>query len=294
VTGVPLRSGPVVPPRLGLARRIRRRWPLSIVLALVYLAIVGVVAVTGPLLAPQDPGAVGAAESLAEPSAAHLLGTDDLGRDVFSRVVAGARSSVGGPLAIASGVLLVATALALLAAYRGGWVDSVLGRVTDLIFSLPALLVAIVVVGVVGGGYAVAIAVLIVLNIPQNFRIIRAAALEQRVLPYVEAAECVGARPGRVMVRHLLPNVLGFVLACFCLRFTFAIVELSSLSFLGLGVPAGSADWGRMVSEYRLFLEVNPWASIGPVLALILTAASMNIVGDWVYDRVSRSGRGGA
>ncbi|MGH9272606.1 MAG: ABC transporter permease [Ilumatobacteraceae bacterium] len=274
-------------------RAVRRaaRWPASVVVALVVLVVVAVSALAGSAIAPYRAGETDLAKSVTTPSAENLLGTDELGRDILSRLLVGARSAVTGPLVIALGTLAIATALALLAAYRRGWIDQVISRVIDTIYSLPALLVAIVVVGVVGGGYVTAIVVLTVMNIPQNYRIVRGAAIEQRAMPYVEAAQSLGHSTSRILLRHLLPNVMPFVVAAFFLRFTFAIVELSSLSFVGLGVPPGASDWGRMLSENRHFLESNPWAAIAPGLALVFTAASANVVGNELFERISSRGR---
>jgi peptide/nickel transport system permease protein len=273
-------------------RAARRRWPFSVVLAAGFLAVVTVFAVFGPVIAPEA-DKVNLSEGISGPSLEHPLGTDKLGRGILARVVAGARTAVGGPLIMTTATLIIATIMGLAAAYRGGWLDSLGGRVIDLLYSLPALLVVIVVAGVLGGSYALAIAVLVVLNIPQNFRVIRAAALEQRVLPYVEAGESLGLSTNRILFRHLLPNIAPYIVSAFFLRFTFAIVELSAVSFLGLGLPPGSPDWGRMLAENRIFLEQNPWASIAPATLLVLTAASANILGDWLYEQFSLRGTRG-
>jgi len=267
------------------------KWPALVVVSTIVLSTVIFSALLGPTAAPFGPGDTDLAKGVSVPSRENLLGTDELGRDILSRLLVGARSAIGGPLIIAAGTLTIATSLALFSAYRRGWVDQIVGRVVDTIYSLPALLIAIVVVGVVGGGYGTAIMVLTVLNVPQNYRIVRGAAIEQRGMPYIEAAQSLGHSTTRIMLRHLLPNVMPFVVAAFFLRFTFAIVELSSLSFIGLGVPPGASDWGRMLSENRHFLESNPWAAIAPGLALVLTAASANIVGRQLYERYSSRGR---
>jgi len=267
------------------------RWPASVLVALVLLVVVAGCALLGPTLAPYGPGDTNLGAGVTTPHADNLLGTDELGRDILSRLLAGARSAVTGPLVMASGTLTIATVLALLSAYRRGWVDRVFGTAIDTVYSLPAFLIAIVVVGVAGGGYGTAIVVLTVLHIPQSYRIVRGAAIEQRGMPYVEAARGLGHSTTRIVLRHLLPNVMPFVVAAFFLRFTFAMVELSSLSFIGLGVPPGTADWGRMLSENRHFLELNPWAAVAPGLALVFTAASANLLGHQLYSRFASRGR---
>jgi peptide/nickel transport system permease protein len=272
------------------ALRVRRFSPV-IVLAFVVVLLVAIAAVFGPWVAPHDPKSQDLLHSLSKPSAAHLLGTDDLGRDIFSRTIVGARTAVMGPLLIAIGAMLIGNLLGLIAGYTGGLVDSVISRFADLIYAMPALLVAIVVVGVLGGGYFVAVALLIFLYSPVDTRIVRGVTLEQRALPYVEAATIVGLSRSRIMFRHIWPNVVPFALANAFLTFAFSLVSLSSLSFLGLGVGPGTADWGRMLSDSRTLLFDNPWSAVAPGIALVLTAASVNLIGDWLFEQLSERGR---
>jgi peptide/nickel transport system permease protein len=244
-----------------------------------FFGIALIAAVFGSLIAPHDPAAQNLLASSQAPSIHHWLGTDQLGRDSFSRLVVGARTAVLGPMAIASLTTLLSTLLGLLAGYLGGWTDAIVGRLLDVIYALPPLLVAIVVVGVLGGGFALALGVLIVLNIPAGFRSMRAAALEQRGLPYIEAARVLGQSRTRIILRHLLPNVLPILFATFFLSFTYSFVDLSTLSFLGLGVSPGTPDWGRMAAENRTMVFDNPLAVIAPLLAIMVTAVSANLVG---------------
>lgn len=261
-------------------------------LAWTILALALVAAFLGPLIAPYDPYAQDLAASSQGPSAEHWLGTDQLGRDTFSRLIVGARTAVLGPVVIALMTTLLSTLLGLVAGYLGGWTDGIVGRVLDVIYALPPLLVAIVVVGVLGGGYALALTVLIVLNVPAGFRSMRAAALEQRGLPYIEAARVLGQSRTRIMFRHLLPNVTPILYATFFLAFTYSFVDLSTLSFLGLGVAPGAPDWGRMAAENRTLVFVNPVAVVAPLLAVMLTAVSANIVGQRLDGRRKLNGRG--
>jgi ABC-type dipeptide/oligopeptide/nickel transport system permease subunit len=281
---------PGVAPR---ARRLLPRSPVPPSVAAAALVLTGVVAcaLVPGLFAPASPTTIDPTTGLQAPSAAHVLGTDQLGRDVLSRVIFGARSALVGPLIVATATLVLSTALSLLAGYCGGLTDAVVSRSVDLLYSLPPLIVAIVLVGVFGGGYWMAIGVLIVLNVPHNVRILRAAVIERRHLPYVEAAETLGAPPLRIMTRHLLPNIAPVVAVCFFLRFTYGLVDLSALSFLGLGVPPGSTDWGRMLAENRVLIFQNAWAAVAPGAALVITAVSANFVGDWLYEHFERRGR---
>jgi peptide/nickel transport system permease protein len=263
-----------------------------VALSLIVIAAVVVCAATGTLLAPDDPGAQDLIGGLRGPSAQHLLGTDDSGRDILSRLIAGARAALVGPAIIALGAAAIGTALGLVAGYLGGWRDAAVMRAVDLLYALPALLVAIVLIGVLGGGYAAAVALLVVLTAPGDIRLIRGAALEQRGLPYVDAARTVGLSRGRIMLRHVWPNVVPLVVANALLNFAYALVALAALSFLGLGVAPGAADWGRMLHENLSLLGDNPWAAVAPGLALVLLAVAMNLLGDWAYERLTERGRG--
>jgi peptide/nickel transport system permease protein len=265
----------------------RKGVPVTVVLALLLLAMLAVFAIAGDAITPHDPNQQDLLHSEALPGTDHWAGTDLLGRDVASRAMVGARTAIVGALVVAVGAFSIATVLGLVSGYRGGAADAVVMRSADLLLALPALLIAIVVVGILGGGFWVAILVLIVLFAAPDTRIVRGAVLEQRSLPYVEAARTLGISKTRIMFGHILPNVLPIILAYVVLDFAFALVSLAGLSFLGLGVEAGSADWGQMLEENRAILTSNPWATIVPALLIILTAGAMNLVGDWMYDRVS-------
>jgi peptide/nickel transport system permease protein len=278
---------------LGLtpARRQRRRFPFLIGFCFLVIGVVVVCAIFGSLIAPHDPNQQNLLVGLTPPSKDFWLGTDDLGRDVFSRVIVGARTAIVGPIIIALGAMVIGNTLGLIAGYKGGAIDATIMRWVDLMWALPGLLIAIVVVGVLGGGYWLAVALLILLTAPYDTRIVRGATLEQRPLPYVEAARTLGLRDRRIMVRHIWPNVLPLVVANTFLNFAFTLVTLSALSFLGLGVGPGTPDWGRMLAESRTLLFDNPWAALAPGLMLVITAASMNLIGDWLYEWRSDRGR---
>jgi peptide/nickel transport system permease protein len=275
----------------GVRRARRRRPPLLVLLSMVVLAVVVVWAVAGAQLAPHDPMAQNLALSIQPAGEGHLLGTDEFGRDVLSRVMAGARTALVGPIAIAVGAMLIGSVLGLLAGYRGGRTDAAIMRVVELIYSIPALLVVIVVAGVLGGGYLMAVVLLTILTAPNDTRLIRAATLEQRPRPYVEAAEALGLSDRRVMVRHIWPNVLPVIVANTFLTFAFALIGLAGLSFVGIGVDPNTPDWGRMLYDGRELIFQNPWTAIAPAIAIVLTALSMNLLGDWVFETMSDRGR---
>jgi ABC-type dipeptide/oligopeptide/nickel transport system permease subunit len=163
-------------------------------------------------------------------------------------------------------------------------------RLIDLVYAVPPLLVGIVVVGLFGGGYWLAVLVLILLSAPADVRVVRSAAMAQRELPYVAAARVVGVGGFGLAVRHVLPNITPTVTANVLLEFVGGLIALSALAFLGLGVAAGTPDWGLMIAENRSILDLNPWAVIAPAVLIMLTAIAMTILGDRVYDILTRRG----
>jgi peptide/nickel transport system permease protein len=247
---------------------------------LVLVGVLAVAALTAPLVAPLDPAAQNLAYSAVPPDGEYRLGTDNLGRDILSRVIYGTRTALIGPILIAIGTGILATAIGLLAGYRGGRVDAITMRAIDLVYAVPPLLVAIVVIGIFDGGYALAVLVLIALSTPADVRVVRSAVLAQRELPYVAAARTVGVRGLAVALRHVLPNI----------EFVSGLISLSALSFLGLGAPAGTPDWGLMIAENRLILDLNPWAVVTPALLITLLAIAVTILGDRVYEIAARRG----
>ncbi len=265
----------------------RRRTPVTVWIAMGFVAIAIICAAFGPQIAPYPANQQDLLLGDTPPSAEHWAGTDLLGRDVLSRVIVGARTALVGPAVVAVGAFAIATILGLMAGYVGGATDSVVMRWVDFMFALPGPLIAIVIVGVVGGGFWTAVAVLVVLFTAPDTRIVRSAVLEQRPLPYIEAARTLGISRRRIMFLHIFPNILPLIAAYVVLDFAFALVSLAALSFLGLGVPPGSPDWGRMLFENRTILLTNPMAALLPAAAIVITAASINIIGDWTYERMS-------
>lgn len=262
--------------------------PVAIVLAFVIVAIVVICAFFGGSIAPDSPFTQRLEVGDVPPSAEFLAGTDLLGRDVLSRVIHGAWTALVGPVVIAAGAFSIATVLGLMAGYLGGAIDSAIMRWVDFMLALPGPLVAIVVVGVVGGGYWTAVVVLIILFTAPDTRIVRSAVLEQRPRPYIDAARALGVSKTRILFIHILPNVLPIILAYVVLDFAFALVNLAGLSFLGLGVEPGTPDWGRMLFENRTILFTNPVALLLPAAMVILTAVSMNLIGDWLFARFTK------
>jgi peptide/nickel transport system permease protein len=277
-------------PAIGETRRRKQplRVPIVILIAALIITAVAICAVLGERIAPDSPFLQRLGVGDTPPSPVHIAGTDLLGRDVLSRVIYGARTALVGPVVVAAGAFAIATLLGLFSGYLGGLVDSAIMRWVDFMFALPGPLVAVVVVGVVGGGYWTAVLVLVVLFTAPDTRIVRSAVLEQRPLPYIDAARTLGISKTRILFVHILPNVAPIILAYVVLDFAFALVNLAGLSFLGLGIEPGTPDWGRMLFENRNILFSNPVALLLPAGMIILTAVSMNLIGDWLFERFAK------
>jgi peptide/nickel transport system permease protein len=262
--------------------------PLSIFLAMLIMATVAICAIFGPWISPDSPVTQRLALGDTPPSPQHLAGTDLLGRDVLSRVVHGARTALVGPAVVAAGAFAIATVLGLLSGYLGGLPGTIVMRWVDFMIALPGPLVAIVVIGVIGGGYWAAVLVLVILFAAPDTRIVRAAVIQQRSMPYIDSARALGVAIPRILFVHILPNVRPLVSAYVLLDFAFALVSLAGLSFLGVGVESGSPDWGRMLYENRAILLTNPAGLLLPATMIILTAVSVNLIGDWLSERLNR------
>ncbi len=263
---------------------VRHRLPALVWVALFVMAIVVLSALFSDKVAPASPKLQNLALGPKPPDSQHILGTDQLGRDLLSRLIFGARTALIGPLLVAAGGFTIGTILGLSAGYIGGVVDSVVMRWVDLMMALPGLLVTLVIVGIVGGGYPLAVLLLIIYFSPADTRIVRAEALRQRVLPYVEALRTLGMSRRRIIFRHIAINVIPIIVSYIFLDFAFALVTLSGLAYLGVGIPPGQADWGRMLFENRTILFANPAAALGPGILIVITAASMNLIGDWLFE----------
>jgi peptide/nickel transport system permease protein len=279
--------------RQQLRGRARRLLASPVIwLAFAVAAGVLVMAVFGALLAPQNPAAQHLAIINAPPSGAHWLGTDALGRDVLSRVIAGTRTAFFGPLIIAAASFVLGNLLGLFAGYRGGLADAVIMRWVDFMWALPALVILVVVAGAAGSSYWLAVGVLIVLTVPFDTRVIRGATLEQVPRPYVEAAKTLGVPRWKIMLFHVWPNVSPVAVANTCLVFAGSLVTLAGLDFLGLGLPPGTPDWGLMLSQNEALLFTNPLATIAPGVMIVLTAIAMNLIGDWLFEQLTSRGAG--
>lgn len=248
----------------------------SLVLAVLIVALVIAWAFFPGVFASHDPIKVMPTERLSPPSAAHLFGTDHLGRDLYSRVVHGSSLTLQATLIAVLVGLVVGSAMGMLAGFIGRWVDSALMRIVDVLLAIPGLLLALAVVTALGfGTLNVAIAVGVA-NIASFARVMRSETLKVRALPYVEASRLAGSRWTYTARAHVLPNAIGPVLALSALEFGTAILAISSLSFLGFGAQPPDPEWGALVSDGRDYLVSAPWMTVFPGLVIIAVVISAN------------------
>lgn len=251
--------------------------------ALVVLALLLLAAALAPVLAPYDPAAVDYDAVLVPPNAAFWLGTDEIGRDILSRVLFGARVSLQVVLVSICAALLIGSSIGMVSGYLGGRVDTVIMRVMDGLMAFPVLVLALAIIAVLGPDLVNAMIALAIVNIPGFARLVRGEVLVQRELEYVHAARLLGASPGRVMLRHIWPNVSGNVIVYASLRASTALITESALSFLGLGVQPPTPSWGYMVAIGMEYSNAW-WLSFFPGLAIFLTVLSLNFLGDALRD----------
>ncbi len=243
----------------------------------------GVVAIGAPLIAPHDPTAQ-LAKPLLQPSGTYLLGTDDFGRDVLSRLIYAGRISLG----VAAGSVVIATFLGvwlgLVAGYYRGWVETIIMRAMDVLLSFPTIILAIAIVSALGPSIRNIIIVIAVVYIPRFVRIVFGTTLSVREAEYIQAARVIGARDPYIIRTAVLPNVLAPILVQISLSLGFAILVEAGLSFLGLGAQPPTPSWGNMVSAARDFMETNTVLLIAPAVAVGLTIMALNTLGDGLRD----------
>jgi peptide/nickel transport system permease protein len=248
------------------------------------LLLLVLVAVLGARVAPHSPTAVNIAGRLDGPSLTHPFGTDELGRDVLSRVIVATRVSLRVGF-VAVGISLAAgVTIGLVAGFYGRFVDAVLMRLMDMVFAFPAILLAIAILAVLGPGITNAMVAIGIVYTPIFARVTRGSVLSVREEVYVRAARSIGASDARLIARHVLPNVLGPIIVQTSLSLAFAILSEAALSFLGLGVQAPDPAWGRMLAEGRGFIRDAPWMGVFPGLAIVATVMAFNFVGDGLRD----------
>ncbi len=267
-------------------RRAWRRFMRNRLAIVGLVIIVGftVMAVAAPVLAPYHPDATNFAIAFQAPSTRHWLGTDDLGRDVLSRIIYGARGSLIAAVSIVLLGLVVGVPLGLISGYYGGLVDDVIMRLTDAGLAFPGLVLAMALAWVLGPSLFHAILAIGVVTIPQFARVTRGQVLEVRNRQFVEAAQCLGASPMRIMFRHILMNAATPIIVVATLNIGAALLSVASLSFLGLGPPPPAPNWGAMLQTGSEYLTNAPWMSIFPGAAIFLAVLGFNTLGDGLRD----------
>lgn len=276
-------AAPMAVRRGGLFRSVRRS-PLArnraAVVGLIILMPIVIATVAPWLLTSFDPNAQDLSQSLLFPSAEHLLGTDKLGRDVWARIVFGAQPTLLGAVVVVAISGLVGVPLGLVAGYYGGKVDALIMRVLDALLAFPALLLAILVVATFGRGLGTVVIALGVIYVPAMARLIRSVTLVQRTLTYVDAGRALGFSDGRILFRHILPNLVAAVVVQSTIDLAYAILDIAALSFLGLGQQPPDPDWGSMLADGRAYLLQNAWPALSAGFAIMLAVISFNLVGD--------------
>jgi len=273
---------PRVRTRSRALRRLRRR-PMAVA-GLAVASLFVLMALFAPLIAPYDPAATNFSSVLQGPSAAHIMGTDDLGRDVFSRVVFGARASLEAGVLATLLALVIAVPLGLMAGYYRGWWDPVISRVSDVMLAFPFLIVAVGMAAIFGPSLRNVVVALGVAAIPWVVRVTRGEALALREQEFVRAAVANGAGDRTVLSRHLLPNMAGTLLVQATVWIPQAIIGEAVLSFLGLGVQPPTPSWGSMLSAAQPFISIDAWLALWPGLAIFLATLSFNLLGDGLRD----------
>jgi peptide/nickel transport system permease protein len=276
VTSVARRSG---------TGRHRNLSPALITSAAVVVAA-AVIAIAGPLFAPYNPDTPQLSQYFVGPSPEHLLGFDAQGRDVLSRLLYGARTSMIGPVAVTLICITVGALLAVTAAWRGGTYDAVISSGLDIIFAFPGVLLAVLAAAVFGAGLVAPVLALSVAYTPYVARVLRGAAMRERTQQYVAALEVQGASAIAICLRHLIPNMLHLIVAQATTLFGYAMVDLAAISYLGLGVQPPAADWGVMVSENQAgIIQGYPISSLAAGICIVVVVVAFNILGERLYER---------
>ena len=268
--------------RPGALRSIFRH-PTAVV-GLVIVGAMAAVAIAAPVIAPADPTAVDAVRRLLPPGPDALLGTDNLGRDILSRIMWGARLSLGTAALATVLILTIGVGIGLVSGYYGGLVDDLVMRVVDVILAFPALILALAIVGVLGPGIGSVMIGVVSVAWADYARVMRGLVLAARERQYVEAARATGVRDTRILVRHLLPNVFPPIIVLSSLEMGGLILAVSALSFLGLGAQPPTPEWGAMLNDGRAFIAAAPQLMIYPGLAISIVVVGFNLLGDGLRD----------
>ncbi len=266
--------------------QIIRRDPLALA-SLIVITFYLLMAIFAPWVAPypaQGEGRTSADTVMMAPSPAHWLGTDQLGRDVFSRIIFGSRPAFVVPLLVVGLAVLIGAPLGAIAGFKGGWFDEAIMRVTDLFLAFPSLLLAMAITAALGRGLENAALALVISWWPWYARLVRGAALSLRERYFVEAAQSMGVRETTIIARHILPNCLSPIMVQATVDLGTVILAMGGLAFIGLGTQPPAADWGLMISEGRTSILESWWIAIFPMLAMLILVLAFNLLGDTLRD----------
>jgi peptide/nickel transport system permease protein len=275
---------------MGRLRELLRGWGPRVKIAGTIAVLLIAMALLAPLLAPHDPNLVDPLNPLAPSSSQHLLGTDQFGRDLLSRLLYGSRTALLGPLVVVVISTVTGAALGIAGAWHRGWVDALVGRLFDLAFSFPSMLLALLIVTVMSPGLLSAAIAISIAYVPWVGRLTRASALREVNEPYVEALRLQGFGTIRICTRHVFRNISGVILAQATMSFGFAMVDLAGISFLGLGVQEPTADWGTMINAGESsIVQGHPQEALYAGAALVLAAVTFIMIGDALSERFESS-----
>jgi peptide/nickel transport system permease protein len=256
-------------------------------IALVGLSIVSffiVIAILADVLAPYSYSNVELKDKHIAPSAEHWFGTDELGRDIFSRILHGARISLWVGFFSVAGSVIVGSLLGIVAGYYGKWVDGIISRIFDILLAFPSILLAIAVVSVLGPSLKNALIAIAIINVPTFGRLLRSRVLSVKEEEYITAARAIGMSDFRILVHHILPNSLAPIIVQGTLAIATAIIEAAALGFLGMGAQPPTPEWGKMLADSKDFIIQAPWTVLFPGLAIMLTVLGFNLMGDGLRD----------
>lgn len=272
-------------PRFRALTSVRATGAAGVVSAIVVVAAT-FVAVFGPLLAPYDPELPNLDLAWIGPTGGHLLGFDVHGRDVLSRLLAGAQTSMLGPLVVVIISMITGVVLAIVAAWRRGAADAVISSGLDILFAFPGILLAVLATAVFGAGLPAAAIALSLAYMPYVARVLRGAAFRERSQPYVAALEVQGASATSICLRHLIPNMLPLIVAQATILFGYAMIDLAAISFLGLGVQPPRPDWGVMISENQTgIVQGYPLPALAPGLCIVAVVIAVNVLGERLFEQ---------
>lgn len=260
-----------------------RKSKVAVVGAVIVLFFI-LLALFGPFVTKEGINEQMMAERLQPPSSEYWFGTDDFGRDIFSRIVHGARISLSVGFFSVVGSIIVGSILGIIAGYYGRWVDTIISRIFDIMLAFPSILLAIAIVSVLGPSLRNALIAIAVINIPNFGRLIRSKVLSIKEDEYITAAKAIGMKDFRILLSHILPNSMAPVIVQGTLAVATAILEAAALGFLGLGAEAPQPEWGKMLADSKDYLQNAPWTMIFPGLAIMLTVLGFNLMGDGLRD----------